>query len=223
MPFTIEQFLGVFERYNLAVFPMQAIAYVLGLVAVFMVLRHRAGIMVPAILSFMWLWNGLVYHGLFFTTINKAAYGFAFIFVVQGLLFAWTGVFRQTLSFRSSENGLYAIVGLTAITYSMIVYPLLGMLFGHGYPHAPMFGIAPCPTTIFTFGLLLFASPRMPKYLLVCPLLWSVIGFGAAVNLGIKEDIGLLVTGVLATALILYRERRARTTGIVPQGKLAAM
>ena len=96
-----------------------------------------------------------------------------------------------------------------AIAYSMVVYPVLGMLLGHTYPRAPMFGIAPCPTTIFTFGLLLWTVPKIPRYLVIIPLLWSVIGFGAALNFGIKEDIGLLISGVLAAALILYRQRKA--------------
>ena len=94
-PFTVEQFLNVFESYNLTVFPMQFIAYALGLIAVFLVFKNRSGRIVPAILSFMWFWNGIAYHLLFFSPINKAAYGFGVLFVVQGLLFVWTGVFRK--------------------------------------------------------------------------------------------------------------------------------
>jgi hypothetical protein len=44
----------------------------------------------------------------------------------------------------------------------MVVYPLLGIRFGHSYPRAPLFGVAPCPTTIFTFGLLLWATRSVP-------------------------------------------------------------
>ena len=66
----------------------------------------------------------------------------------------------------------------------------------------------PCPTTIFTFGILLWTDKRIPKYLLVIPLIWSIIGFGAALNLTIVEDYGLLVTGLVGTALILIRDRR---------------
>lgn len=223
MPFTVEQFMGVFESYNLAVFPMQIIAYVLGLIAVFLVFKNRPGKIVPAILSFMWLWNGVMYHGVFFSPINKAAFGFGVIFVIQGLLIAWTGVVRKKLSFQYPENKLITTMSVAAIAYSMVVYPALGMLLGHAYPRAPMFGIAPCPTTIFTFGLLLLAAPRMPRYLVALPLLWSVIGFGAAMNFGITEDIGLLVTGVVGTALVLYRGRRARKASCTAtQGEMVA-
>ena len=170
----------------------------------------------------MWFWNGIAYHLLFFSPINKAAYGFGVLFVVQGLLFVWTGVFRKKLTFRYPQSGLFSTLGFMAIVYSMVVYPALGMLLGHTYPRAPMFGIAPCPTTIFTFGLLLWTVPKIPRYLVIIPLLWSVIGFGAALNFGIKEDIGLLISGVLAAALILYRQRKAvRTNCVTEEGEFS--
>jgi hypothetical protein len=34
LPFTVEQFLGVFSRYNEAIWPAQLVAYALGLAAV---------------------------------------------------------------------------------------------------------------------------------------------------------------------------------------------
>jgi hypothetical protein len=214
MPFTVEQFLGVFEKYNLAVFPMQIVAYVLGIVAIYLVFRNRGGRVVPAILSFMWLWNGVVYHGIFFSAINKPALGFAAIFVVQGLLFVWAGVFRKRLSFERPGTNLFTVVAVMDIGYALVVYPALGMFLGHTFPRAPMFGIAPCPTTIFTFGILLLATPRSPRYLLFIPLAWSLIGFGAALSLGVTEDVGLLVAGVVGCALIVAKGWAAsRTAG----------
>ena len=95
-------------------------------------------------------------------------------------------------------------VGLALIVYAMVAYPLLGMAFGHGYPQAPMFGLVPCPTTIFTFGMLLLAA-RPKRLLLWLPLVWSAIGFFAAVKFGICEDVGLLVAG--------DRDRRRHASG----------
>jgi Family of unknown function (DUF6064) len=43
---------------------------------------------------------------------------------------------------------------------------------------------------IFTFGLLLWTDARMPKWVLVVPLLWSVLGLSAATTLGMVEDLG---------------------------------
>jgi Family of unknown function (DUF6064) len=65
-----------------------------------------------------------------------------------------------------------------------------------------MFGLVPCPTTIFTFGMLLLAArPKRP--LLWPPLVWSVIGFFAAVKFGISEDVGLLLAGIVTAAIVL--------------------
>ena len=68
-----------------------------------------------------------------------------------------------------------------------------------------MFGLVPCPTTIFTFGMLLLAA-RPKRLLLWLPLLWSAIGFFAAVKFGIYEDVGLLVAAIV-TAIVLLRDR----------------
>jgi hypothetical protein len=94
------------------------------------------------------------------------------------------------------------------ILYAMVVYPLLGAVFGHMYPAAPVFGVAPCPATIFTFGMLLWTVGRVPGWLLIIPGAWSVIGLSAALNLGVPEDFGLLVAGLTGIAMLLYRNRR---------------
>jgi len=54
--------------------------------------------------------------------------------------------------------------------------------------------------------LTLLSTARAPE---TQPLLWSLIGFGAALSLGIREDFGLLVAGALGTVLLIWRDRRA--------------
>jgi hypothetical protein len=70
------------------------------------------------------------------------------------------------------------------------------------------------PTTIFTSGILLWTRSTLPKILLVIPLLWSIIGFSAAVSLGIREDIGLLVAGVAGTTMIVIRDKPRGTAEV---------
>jgi hypothetical protein len=43
---------------------------------------------------------------------------------------------------------------------------------------------------------------------LIIPFLWSLLGFSAAVQLGIREDIGLLVAGLAGTGLLIARRLR---------------
>jgi hypothetical protein len=60
---------------------------------------------------------------------------------------------------------------------------------------------------IFTFGLLLLTNATVPKSLLVIPFLWSLLGVSASYQLGIREDMGLLLAGVLGVGLLLWRDR----------------
>ena len=86
LPFTPEQFLFVFVSYNKAIWPIQIGAYLLGGIAVALLFRKPPGgdRAIAGVLAAMWLWTAISYHALFFANINKAAYLFAALFVVQG-------------------------------------------------------------------------------------------------------------------------------------------
>lgn len=66
----------------------------------------------------------------------------------------------------------------------------------------PMFGITPCPVTIFTFGLFLLTTKPIPRRLLVIPVIWSLIAGSAAFLLAMPQDWLLLVSGVAVLALL---------------------
>jgi hypothetical protein len=214
MPFTVDQFLSVFERYNRAVWPAQILLNILGVAAVLAAMKRldSSNRIIAGILAFLWIWIGLVYHFAFFTSINPAAYVFALLNVLQGIVFLVFGVFRPRLSFGFRLD-IYGITGTVFILYAMIIYPALGYFLGHVYPKAPTFGL-PCPTTIFTFGLLLWTDMKVARSVLVIPFLWSIVGFSAALTLGIREDIGLVVAGIVGTGLILIRDARAEKSEI---------
>lgn len=207
IPFTPEQFLEVFKNYNLTVYPAQIFLVVLALVAIFLAVYKTkySDKVITFTLMFYWLWIGIVYHLIFFTKINIAAYGFAALYVIQSALFFYFGIIKRTLHFKYVNN----LKGLTAIIlflYALIFYPLLGYAFGHYYPRTPTFGL-PCPTAIFTFGLLLLLEGKMNKVLLVIPILWAIIGFNAALQFGILEDIGLLVSAILTLVVVTFESK----------------
>lgn len=211
MNFTSEQFFNVFAQYNTAVWPLQILFYLLALAALALTFSRSlvSDRLAAAVLVFFWAWMGLVYHLAFFSRINPAAYVFGGLFLLQAALLFSAGVLRHNLSFQPTWN-LYSLVGGFFLLYGLLIYPLLGYFLGHVYPHSPTFGL-PCPTTIFTFGLLLWTDHKLPKALLVIPLLWSFIGFSAAFQWGVLEDIMLLVAGLTATALLVYRDARSLT------------
>lgn len=209
-PFTLEQFLEVFKNYNQAVFPMHFVLYLMSGVAIYLVLKPnpKSDKIISSILAFFWLWMGIVYHFIFFTAINQAAYLFGAFFIIQGILFLIFGVFQNRLSFHFRSDK-YGITGMSLILFALIIYPLLGYFFGHYYPSNPTFGL-PCPTTIFTFGFLLLNVKNCPLEILIIPFIWSVIGFMAAFQFGILEDTGLIVAGLFTVYLLLYRNRKLK-------------
>ncbi len=214
MPFTTEQFLNVFKTYNNTVFPFQAALLISAVFIVIQVFRQRTygDNLITWVLAFLWFWVGLVYQLMFFSSINPAAYVFGAAFILQAILILKSGTADKKLKF-GFEKDLNHYTGLFLILYSLIIYPLLNVLFGHVYPENPTFGL-PCPTTIFTFGMFLLTLKRIPFYLLVIPFLWALLGISAALQLGIYEDTGLLISGILAVSLIVkdkVRERKIKT------------
>jgi hypothetical protein len=212
LPFTIDQFLDVFARMNAAIWPAQIGAYLLGGGALFLALRGGpvATRAVPALLAGAWAFVAVVYHLVFFAAINPVARVFGAAFLVEAALLGEAAARgRLAFGFVPSVRGW---LGLAVIAYAGVVYPALGAASGHGWPRSPMFGVAPCPTTIFTFGVLLLARGAVPARLLAVPLLWALVGASAALQLRVREDLGLVAAGVLATALLLGAPRNPAAT-----------
>jgi len=214
MPFTIEQFLGIFKSYNNSIYPFQYALFISAVFILFLVIRKRSyrSPVITWILIFYWLWMGVVYQILFFSSINPAAYVFGVIFILQAMVFVKAGIIDKKLEFEFVK-GINQFTGAVIILYALIIYPLLNVYFGHVYPENPTFGL-PCPTTIFTFGILLWTTKKIPGYVLIIPLIWAALGISAALQLGIKEDLGLFAAGILSAGLIFtsrIKERKVKT------------
>ena len=206
-PFTAEEFFEVFRRYNEAVWPAQIALLAAGLAAAWAAFRAhlhsswpwaRAAIL---LLAALWLWSGVAYHYLFFSTLTRAGLVFANLFfaeVVLLLLCAW-----QNGSMVESPSRTDLAVATVLIAYAMMIYPAVGLAAGHEYPAAPTFG-APCPTVIFTFGIFCLLPRSVPRFAVAIPVVWAVIGTSGALNFGVPEDFGLPAAAA-AAIFVLYR------------------
>lgn len=213
LPFSQAQFFELFAAYNTAVWPAQIVLVLLAIVLPILALRwpERAGRPIAFALALLWGWLGIAYHLAFFRTINPAAPWFAAISLAQAIAFAWLGGIRGRLRFERGVS-VRAAAGLLVIGFALLAYPAIGWLMGHRYPAVPSFGL-PCPTTIFTFGVLLMASAQLPKVLLAGPLLWALIGSSAAFVLGVWQDLALLVVAGLSVYLVLFKAGAVVTKG----------
>lgn len=203
--FTPEVYFALFEHYNLAIWPAQVIAYALGVLALALVFSKSplSSRIIGAVLAGFWLWNGLVYHGVYFAQINYMAPVFAGFFVIEALLLAWVFVFRGDVQLRVGRD-FVSWTGIGLMIFAMVVFPYLGALAGHGWPQAAVFGVAPSPTLVYTLGVLLLAQPRIPILPAVIPILWALVSW----LLGIAEDVTLPIAGILAIILLVRKNRR---------------
>lgn len=212
MPFTVDQFYDVFRAYNEAVWPTQLLLIGLGLVGIVLVMTsHRwTHVAVPGILAVLWAWLAVVYHIAFFAPINSLAYAFAALSLVGAAVFVWDGVVRRRLRFEWS-GGLRSWVGAMLIGFGLVVYPAWSWMAGHAYPHMPTFGL-PCPTTLYTVGMLAFLAAPYPRKAHVVPILWSAIGAQAAFFLGVPQDLSLIAAGLIGIILFLRSKPKAPQT-----------
>lgn len=206
-PFTIEQFFGIFEQYNSTFFPIQIMILVLGILSIG--LLHSQGsrkhLLLGGLLGFLWLWVGIAYHLAFFASINSAAYVFGGAFILEGLFFLYETFSRKRLEF-AFEKSVKDYLGYFFVLFGVIIYPVISF-FLEGYPARTISLGLPCPTTIFTFGLLMLTYQKLPKYLLIIPSLWAIVGTGAAVNFGVYQDYMMIVAAVTASVFLLRRKR----------------
>jgi hypothetical protein len=205
IPFTREEFLAVFAEYNLAVWPAPLVLAALALAAAGFALISRANgssRVAAVLLAGLWLWAGAVYHAQFFTTLSPAGYLFGALFVAQAALVVRVAFVSGRLSFAPAWSA-GGVAGAVLMVYALILYRATGLIIGHLYPASPTFGV-PCPVTIFTFGLLLWARPSFPRVLLVIPTLWAAVGTVAALRLGMVEDYALPVAAALGWLFYPY-------------------
>jgi hypothetical protein len=214
----VDDFFNTLQTYNETFVPMFIITFVLGIIAVFLAFRksRNSDKIVAAILGFLFLWSGLVFFVLFFGSVDVEAFGLrlsgmwyvsGFLFVAQGVLILFFGVIKSSLSFRCVRD-MRGFAGALLVIYAMVVYPVVGFLTGFIYPRYPVFGIAPCPVTIFTFGLLQWSDKKVPLLVAIVPLIHALTGFLPILVYSIWADVGLFLSGVMGFPLILMRNRK---------------
>jgi len=209
LSFSLEEFLLVLENYNLDIWPLQIIAYVLIILVLFISLKPTkySVKIVLVVLSFFWLFTGIVFCIIYWAPSHLFGLIFGISCTVQGLLFLCS-VIRSDITIGSPDK-IYTLIGILFVLYAIVGYQIFGYYLGHIYPKFFAVGLVPCPTTIFTLGIFLIINKSIPIKYFVIPLVISLGGFLAAYN-GIYEDIGLIIVGISGTILIMQRNAQVK-------------
>ena len=204
-------FSEVFGLFNLITWPVQLIAYLTGIAAVIFALRptEQRGRNVAIILAMAWLWIGGAY--LILIVLRLASTGspeefiLSALFILQGILLFVYGTALGRLRFGFAVNTI-PMIGTGFIIYALVLHSLFGGIFAR----CTIFGVAPCPVTVFTFGLMLWASRPFPLFLVIVPLLWSLLTLLPSGNSSMPSDPVVGLAGILGTILVIVRNRQLK-------------
>jgi len=200
----LNTFLAIFERGNAAIWPMQLVWYASAAVMVGLALwpMRRASQLICLLAAAYFAWVGIVFFGM----IDSGMTLWAAVFILEALLLLVAGLVRRDLVF-APRSSLASVLGAVFMFYALVAYPIIGVLGGYPLGTLPVFGLAPCPTVIFAFGLLLWARPPTPKYVLLLPLAWALNATPPNLAMGNMPDFVLILVGVITVGLLIWRDR----------------
>ena len=200
--FSPRTYYRMFELYNHDTWPVHLLL-VASIVAAVILLRTEnawRSQAVAALVAASWLWVAIVFHLQRYATINWAAKYFSILFVMQVLLLLWYGVARGRLQF-GLPRGRRTHVGLGLLIVAVVVQPIAGVLAGRTWRQVELIGVTPDPTVIATIGLLALSVARLPRALLVIPVMWCAIGAATLWALGSSEAWIVLLSGLCGLGL----------------------
>ena len=222
MLMTSEEFWHLIHRYDAAIFPVQFVFSAAAIVLlVFIVKRPSAKLnrWVNIFLMVCYLWIGVLFFLVYNAELSaQMRYFQPILMFIIAMLFG-LDIFMKKSSFELPaapwERGLV----LSFLAYSIIGYPLIGWALGHPYLvqlsrsssiWVPIFGVYPCPTTVFSVTLVAAALPRGDRKVMIPLLFWALFSImGPPVrNYGVYEDIGLFLAGVYGLIRLIRTFRK---------------
>ena len=211
MPFSPQTYYRMFESYHEAVWPLHLVVLAI-VIAVFMLLRRRdrwTGIAISALLAAGWVWVGVAFHIQRYAQINWVATYFGAAFIVQAGLLIWYGVIRRQLTFPGPDDETGRL-GPAVLVVALVVPPVAVLAQDRGWSQVDLAWLTPDATAMMTLALLLGATPRSPRLLLVVPLAWCAV---AAATLSALEspEAWVPVAAGIASVAALRRSRGQRS------------
>jgi len=220
----------IFGRGNTAIWPMQLVWYASAAAMIGLAFwpRRLASQLICLLAAANFVWVGIVYFGVIDSSrgtldgVINLAWLWAAIFILEAILFLVAGLLRRDLVFAPRWN-LSGVLGALFMLYALVAYPIIEMLGGYSLRESPLFGLSPCVTVFFAFGLLLWARPPAPKYLLLLPLAWALEAAPGNIAMGHVADFSLILVGAITVGLIIWRDRTSSWQTVVAGVLLAAM
>jgi Family of unknown function (DUF6064) len=202
----------VFGRGNAAIWPMQLVWYASAAAMVGLALWpiRRASQLICLLAAAYFAWVGIVFFGV----IDSGMTLWVVAFILEAILLLVAGIVRRDLVFAPRWN-LSSVLGAVFMFYALVAYPIIEMLGGYPLRESPVFGLSPCVTVFFAFGLLLWARPPAPKYVLLLPLAWALNAASGNLAMGHVPDFPLILVGAVTAGVLIWRDRTSSWQTVV--------
>lgn len=209
MPMGPEVYFRLFIRLNQNTFPLPIITLLIACVLAWLILKGKQRWSL-ALLGIAWIWVGYYFHLHLFSELNWIAVYFAWIFILQGIVYVILGI-SQSGDFDIPLQGKSFVISVVFIVLGAVIYPILTGLIGESWQGAQLFGMAPNPTVIVTLAIIPVSS-RTTGWLSVVPLMWCVIG--AAIDYAMQQYTALIlpVIGLIFIGSIIYNRKHQKNS-----------
>ena len=196
-----EVFFKNVSAYNVSIFPMQIITLVVAVILTYLLFVRPSAIvnkLIKVYLSLTFIWFVFMFP---FEGVLKITFGLLHLAIA---IFFFIDIFTAKTEFKFPETSGKRTFMLFFIFSAFALYPLIEYMSGHIYPKVLLFGVAPCPTVIFSLALLIGAVPKVGKLifiLLIFPAIFS--GLSVPIMLGVWADLLLLVSGIYGLIILI--------------------
>jgi len=196
-----EVFFNNVSAYNVSIFPMQIITLVVAVILTYLLFVRPGAIvnkLIKVYLSLTFVWFVFMFP---FEGVLKITFGLLHLAIA---IFFFIDIFTAKTEFKFPETSGKRTFMLFLIFSAFALYPLIEYMSGHIYPKVLLFGVAPCPTVIFSLALLIGAVPKVGKIifiLLIFPAIFS--GLSVPIMLGVWADLLLLVSGIYGLIILI--------------------
>jgi hypothetical protein len=149
-------------------------------------------------LAFAFTWAGLMFpiHGF-----SKVFFAIYYLVLVSLFII---DIFIAKIEFKLPKVNSKKYFILFLIISAFVLYPLIEYISGHSYPRILLFGVAPCPTIIFSLALLIGSIPKVDKKIFILLIIPAIsYGFIVPITLRVWADFLLLVSGMYGLIILI--------------------
>ena len=199
----------LYELHNLAIWPLPLFSLLAGILVLLLLTsrHHSATRLACCVTALSWL-GASCFLAIHYAPINWPVGYAIWLFPAQTVLMIVAAVYHDARP-PSQARRPSRIAGWSLLVLAVLLYPILGSVFGRDLAQAQTFGIAPDPTAVASLGLIeLVKAGRWILPLSIIPVSWCLFSGVTLMTLNAPEGWLLFsALGVwLASRLAAFRE-----------------